>query len=80
MSGRTEIEDWKSRLERSKSVINQLESDKIVMQQQLQQQVADLSSKLEEQGATFRSQVYSKLNILFDYFYILLLSVDVQRP
>ena len=71
MSGRTEIEDWKSRLERSKSVINQLESDKIVMQQQLQQQVADLSSKLEEQGATFRSQVNSKFNLLFDYCYIL---------
>ena len=63
MSGRTEIEDWKSRLERSKSVINQLESDKIVMQQQLQQQVADLSSKLEEQGATFRSQVCNRFNL-----------------
>jgi len=50
---RGEIKEWSSRLEQYKRTISQLESGKLA----LEQQIADLSAALEEQGATFRSQV-----------------------
>merc|ERR1712241_166033 len=56
LSGRTELKDWKARTEQFKSIISNLEGDKL----HLDQQVADLTGKLEEQGATFRSQIKSK--------------------
>merc|ERR1712241_897534 len=56
LSGRTELKDWKARTEQFKSIISSLEGDKL----HLDQQVADLTGKLEEQGATFRSQIKSK--------------------
>merc|ERR1711953_460583 len=55
-SVRTELKDWKARTEQFKSIISSLEGDKL----RLDQQVADLTGKLEEQGATFRSQIKSK--------------------
>jgi len=55
---RGEIKEWSSRLEQYKRTISQLESGKLA----LEQQIADLSAALEEQGATFRSQMSSKDN------------------
>jgi len=55
-SGRTELKDWKGRVEQYKSALSNLEAEKL----HLNQQVADLTAKLEEQGATFRSQIKSK--------------------
>jgi len=60
LASRNELEDWRSRVDQNKAIIQQLESDKLVLQQKLQQQHADLNSKLEEQGSTFRSQMKSK--------------------
>merc|ERR1712156_437008 len=60
LASRNELEDWRSRVDQNKAIIQQLESDKLVLQQKLQQQYADLNSKLEEQGSTFRSQMKSK--------------------
>jgi len=60
MAGKSELSDWKSRVDQYKAIINQLETDKSMLQQQLQQQVSDLKSKLDEQGSTFRSQMKSK--------------------
>jgi len=62
MAGKSELSDWKSRVDQYKAIINQLETDKSMLQQQLQQQVSDLKSKLDEQGSTFRSQMKSKDN------------------
>jgi len=57
MAGKSELSDWKSRVDQYKAIINQLETDKSMLQQQLQQQVSDMKSKLDEQGSAFRSQV-----------------------
>jgi len=62
MAGKSELSDWKSRVDQYKAIINQLETDKSMLQQQLQQQVSDLKTKLDEQGSTFRSQMKSKDN------------------
>ena len=58
-----ELTDWKSRVDQYKAIINQLETDKMMLQQQLQQQVSDLKTKLDEQGSTFKSQVPLIVNI-----------------
>merc|ERR1712142_1371156 len=55
-AGRTELKEWKTRVEQYKALITNLEGEKL----HLSQQVADLTAKLEEQGATFRSQMKSK--------------------
>ena len=49
-----EIKEWASRLEQYKRTISELEAGRL----SLDQQIADLSAALEEQGATFRSQVF----------------------
>jgi len=56
LAGRSQLKDVKARTEQLKSILTSLEADKL----QLGQQVADLTGKLEEQGATFRSQIKSK--------------------
>ena len=48
-----EIKEWSARLEQYKRTISELEADRL----SLNQQIGDLSAALEEQGATFRSQV-----------------------
>ena len=53
-SAKGEMKEWSSRLEQYKRTISQLEADRL----SLNQQITDLSAALEEQGATFRSQVY----------------------
>jgi len=53
-----EMKEWASRLEQYKRTISQLEAGKL----SLDQQIGDLSAALEEQGATFRSQMSSKDN------------------
>lgn len=53
-----EIKEWASRLEQYKRTISELEAGRL----SLDQQIADLSAALEEQGATFRSQMSSKDN------------------
>jgi len=53
-----EIKEWSARLEQYKRTISELETDKL----SLNQQITDLSAALEEQGATFRSQMASKDN------------------
>jgi len=55
-SGRAELKDWRARVDQYKSTVATLEAEKL----HLNQQVADLTAKLEEQGATFRSQMKSK--------------------
>jgi len=53
-----EIKEWSARLEQYKRTISELEADRL----SLNQQIGDLSAALEEQGATFRSQMASKDN------------------
>lgn len=73
MAGKSELTDWKSRVDQYKAIINQLETDKMMLQQQLQQQVSDLKSKLDEQGSTFKSQIKSKDNE------VLILQKDINK-
>jgi len=73
MAGKSELTDWKSRVDQYKAIINQLETDKMMLQQQLQQQVSDLKSKLDEQGSTFTSQIKSKDNE------VLILQKDINK-
>ena len=48
-----QVRDWQGRVEQYKTTVAQLEADKLSLSQQSQ----DLAAALEEQGATFRSQV-----------------------
>jgi len=73
MAGKSELTDWKSRVDQYKAIINQLETDKMMLQQQLQQQVSDLKTKLDEQGSTFKSQIKSKDNE------VLILQKDINK-
>ena len=53
-----EIKEWKSRIEQYKITIGELEAGRL----DLDQQIRELKTEMEEQGATFRSQV--KLDII----------------
>ena len=71
IAGRNELDDWKARVEQMKGVLGQLEEDKLRLQHQLQKQNSELTSKLDEQGSTFRAQVchmYISLNFSKFYF------------
>jgi len=53
-----EIKEWKSRIEQYKITIGELEAGRL----DLDQQIRELRTEMEEQGATFRSQMSSKDN------------------
>ena len=79
MAGKSELTDWKSRVDQYKAIINQLETDKMMLQQQLQQQVSDLKSKLDEQGSTFTSQVALIVNIKKNLTFLYRLSPKIMK-
>ena len=50
---KAEIREWQSRIEQYKITISELETGRI----DIEQQIREMKTQMEEQGATFRSQV-----------------------